>query len=70
MATGTVKWFSVEKGYGFITLDEGGKDIFVHWSAVQMEGFKRLDEGQRVQFTVEEDGDGRTKAADVVVVSG
>jgi cold shock protein len=48
MAEGTVKWFNGEKGYGFITPDGGGKDVFVHHSAIQGRGFKSLEEGQRV----------------------
>lgn len=51
MQTGTVKWFNAEKGFGFISV-EGGDDVFVHFSAIQGEGFKSLDEGQRVQFNV------------------
>jgi CspA family cold shock protein len=51
MQTGTVKWFNAEKGFGFIEV-EGGADVFVHFSAIQGEGFKSLDEGQRVQFNV------------------
>ena len=51
MATGKVKWFNAEKGYGFITADDG-TDIFVHYSAIQSEGFKTLDEGQAVSFDV------------------
>lgn len=47
---GTVKWFSAEKGYGFIAPDGGGKDIFVHHTAIQMDGYKKLDEGDRVSF--------------------
>ncbi|GAA2177594.1 cold-shock protein [Arthrobacter parietis] len=54
MAQGTVKWFNAEKGYGFITVDEGGADVFVHWSAIDMEGYRALDEGQRVQFEIGE----------------
>lgn len=50
--TGTVKWFNDAKGYGFITLDDGSKDCFVHHSAIQGEGFKSLAEGDRVQFDV------------------
>ena len=49
---GTVKWFSNQKGYGFITPDGGGKDVFVHHSAIQGEGYKTLDEGQAVEFEV------------------
>ncbi|MDF2958555.1 MAG: cold-shock DNA-binding domain protein [Paenibacillus sp.] len=51
METGTVKWFNAEKGFGFIER-ENGDDVFVHFSAIQDEGFKTLDEGQRVQFNV------------------
>lgn len=52
MATGTVKWFNDSKGFGFITPDEGGEDLFVHFSAVNMNGFKKLEEGQKVSFEV------------------
>ena len=52
---GTVKWFNAEKGYGFITPDEGGDDIFVHFSAIQTEGFKTLNEGAKVEFESEPD---------------
>ena len=50
MTTGTVKWFSPEKGYGFITPDDGSADVFVHFSAIAGEGYKNLDEGQKVEF--------------------
>lgn len=50
MAVGTVKWFSAEKGYGFITPDNGGKDLFVHFSAIQGDGYKSLNEGERVEY--------------------
>ena len=52
MAKGIVKWFSNQKGYGFITPDGGGKDVFVHHSAIQGDGYKTLDEGQNVEFEV------------------
>lgn len=52
MATGNVKWFSNEKGFGFIAPSEGGEDLFVHFSAIQGTGFKTLDEGDEVEFTV------------------
>jgi len=50
MAQGTVKWFNEEKGYGFITPDEGGEDLFVHYSGIAGEGFRSLEEGDRVSF--------------------
>lgn len=50
MATGTVKWFSSEKGYGFITSDDGSPDVFVHFSAIAGEGYKNLEEGQKVEY--------------------
>lgn len=55
MNTGTVKWFNAEKGYGFITDDENGTDLFVHFSAINAEGYRTLADGQRVSFEVEED---------------
>ena len=53
MAEGVVKWFDVKKGYGFITRDEG-QDLFVHFSSISMDGYKRLNEGDRVSFEVED----------------
>ena len=52
MATGTVKWFNDAKGYGFITPDDGSEDLFAHFSAIAMNGFKTLKEGQKVAFEV------------------
>ena len=54
MAQGTVKWFNAEKGYGFITLEGENQDVFVHWSAIQMDGYRSLEEGQQVEFEVGE----------------
>lgn len=55
MSNGTVKWFNNDKGYGFIANDEGGDDVFVHFSSIQIEGFKTLKEGQKVTFEIEDD---------------
>ncbi len=63
MNTGTVKWFNADKGFGFIEV-EGGDDVFVHFSAIQGEGFKTLDEGQTVTFEIEE-GDRGPQATNV-----
>ena len=52
MATGTVKWFNAEKGFGFIAQEDGGDDVFVHFSAIQTQGYKSLDENQKVEFDV------------------
>lgn len=54
MTTGTVKWFNESKGYGFISPSDGGKDVFVHFSAIQGDGFKTLAEGQAVSYDVED----------------
>lgn len=50
MATGTVKWFNSEKGYGFVTPDDGSADVFAHFSAIQSNGYRTLEEGQKVEF--------------------
>ena len=68
MATGTVKWFSNEKGYGFITPDDGSDDVFVHFSKIEGAGFKSLDEGAKVQFETEP-GQKGLQATSVTVLS-
>ncbi|MGN0550957.1 MAG: cold-shock protein [Acutalibacteraceae bacterium] len=55
MNNGTVKWFNAEKGYGFISNDDGGDDVFVHFSAIVADGFKTLNEGDKVTFETEQD---------------
>jgi CspA family cold shock protein len=52
MAEGTVKWFNADKGYGFIAPDDGGADVFVHFSAIQSDGYRSLQENQRVEFSI------------------
>jgi CspA family cold shock protein len=68
MATGTVKWFNDEKGYGFIAPEEGGKDLFVHHTSIAGEGFKSLTEGAKVEFEQREGSKG-PEAANVVPVA-
>ncbi|MDR7486232.1 MAG: cold-shock protein [Armatimonadota bacterium] len=68
MPIGTVKWFSAEKGYGFITPDEGGKDVFVHYSAIQADGYRSLNEGQKVEYEVVQ-GQKGPQAANVKALS-
>ncbi len=65
MATGKVKWFDDKKGFGFITPEDGSKDLFVHHTAIQGEGFKTLSEGQRVSFEIGQSAKG-PRAANVV----
>ena len=67
MASGTVKWFSDDKGFGFITPDSGGKDLFVHHSAINADGYRSLPEGARVEYE-EESGDKGPKAVNVTRV--
>ena len=67
MAAGTVKWFSSEKGYGFITPESGGKDLFVHFSAIQADGYKTLNEGDKVEYE-ESQGQKGPQASNVRVV--
>ncbi|MDQ3936442.1 MAG: cold-shock protein [Actinomycetota bacterium] len=67
MATGTVKWFNDDKGFGFITPDEGGKDLFVHFSGIAGNGFRSLQEGAKVSFDAEQ-GDKGPKAVNVTIL--
>lgn len=67
MATGTVKWFNTTKGYGFIQPDDGGKDVFVHISAVERSGLTTLNDNQKVTYDLETGRDGRTSAANLQV---
>lgn len=68
MPTGTVKWFNTTKGYGFIAPDEGGKDVFVHISAVERSGMTGLADNQKVEFELREGRDGRTMASDLKAI--
>ena len=70
MSTGTVKWFNEAKGFGFLTNDAGGDDVFVHFSAIVADGFKTLPEGQKVSFEIEQDprNPKKLRAANVRVI--
>src|SRR4051794_34962055 len=63
LATGTVKWFNADKGFGFITPDEGGKDLFVHFSAIEGSGYRSLDEGAKVEYEAQESDKGPQAAS-------
>jgi CspA family cold shock protein len=65
MPKGTVKWFNPTKGYGFVAPDTGGKDVFVHISAVQKAGLRTLNEGQKISFDVEQQQNGRAAAVNL-----
>ncbi len=69
MNNGTVKWFNAQKGYGFITNEGTGEDVFVHFSAIMSEGYKTLEEGQKVTFDIEQDpkNSSKLRAANVVL---
>ena len=67
--TGTVKWFNAQKGFGFISSDEGGDDVFVHFSAIRTDGFKTLEEGQKVSFETEQDPKDSNKLRAINVVA-
>ena len=70
MNNGTVKWFNAQKGYGFITNENTGEDVFVHFSAILSDGYKTLEEGQKVTFDIEQDpkNDSKLRAANVSLV--
>ena len=68
MATGTVKWFNPVKGYGFIEPEDGGKDAFVHISAVERAGISSLNEGQKVSYELQEGQNGKTSAENLSIV--
>lgn len=68
MTTGTVKWFSADKGFGFITPEDGSKDVFAHFSAINSGGFRSLEENQRVEFETQ-DGPKGPQAANITVLA-
>lgn len=68
MATGTVKWFNDAKGFGFITPDGGGEDLFAHFSGIAMNGFKTLKEGQKVSFDITAGNKGKQQASNIQAI--
>lgn len=68
MATGTVKWFNDAKGFGFISPDGGGEDLFAHFSAINMNGFKTLSEGQKVSFEITDGNKGKKQASNIQAI--
>ncbi len=68
MPTGKVKWFNDSKGWGFIEPDDGGDDVFVHYSAIQQDGFRSLKEGERVEYELRPGKDGKYQAANVIKI--
>ncbi len=66
--TGTVKWFDNKKGYGFITSDEGGEDIFFHFSSIIADGYKTVADGQKVSFETKTEANGKLRATDVTAL--
>ncbi|HKO10117.1 MAG: cold-shock protein [Alphaproteobacteria bacterium] len=69
MAMGTVKWFKADRGFGFITPQDGSKDVFVHMTALTQAGLQGLNEGQRVQYEVEQGTNGKTSATKIAVLA-
>jgi CspA family cold shock protein len=68
MPTGTVKNFDTKRGFGFLSNDEGGSDVFCHWTAIQADGYKKLEAGQRVQFGIETGPKGKPQACNVYII--
>ena len=68
MATGTVKWFNATKGYGFVQPDNGGKDVFLHISALERAGLRAIADGQKITFELETGRDGRASASSIALV--
>lgn len=68
MALGVVKWFNIKKGYGFLTPDEGDRDVFIHITSVRRAGLEILEDGQRVEFSIQQNFEGRTTADDIRLI--